>query len=115
MARYKSGPHSTAQTDTVVVSVASGFAFVVTGYYFTLKASCTVPYAGFTLEFDDTADIPFGGHDAIRPGSGSGEKQPSPYTPLAEGADGQDILLTCDVPTGGTCTLWLNGDLVATA
>lgn len=115
MARYVSGPHTAAQTDTVVVSVASGYAFMLDKYYFEVDASCTVPLVEFKLEWDDTADVRIAGHSGLRPGSGSGESQPSAYLHLAEGSDGQDLLLTCDVPTGGQATLYVNGDLVATA
>lgn len=114
MARYKSGPHTTAQTDTVVVSVPSGQGFRVTHWYLEVGAPVSVAYVSAVLEFDDTADVPFASHSGVRPGSGVSENGPNGEG-IAEGADGQDVLLTCSVPTGGSCTLWLNGEFFPTA
>lgn len=112
MARYAPAAYTGAQTDTVIVSVASGQLFVLRGYEVFVHGACSVNVS-FSLEFDDTADVLIGGHPGLRPGSGVVSRAPAGDS-LAEGADGQDLIFTCSAPTGGSVTLAINGDLVST-
>ena len=114
MGRYAPAPYTTAQTDAVIVSVPSGMGFRVTHYAFVVDKSCTIPYVAGLFEFDDTADVRFGGHDGVSPGSGWGEGNPGDSSGLAEGGDGQDVTFTCDVPTGGSVSVFVNGDFFPT-
>lgn len=113
MARY-TATYTSAQTDAVLVSVPSGSGFRMQSYAATLDRACTVPYVTWKLEFDDTTDVYIGGHDGMAPGPAYGETAPYGSNGLMEGADGQDVLFTCEVPTGGQITIVVNGEMFPT-
>lgn len=113
MARYAPAAFTAAQTDTVVAAVGTGEHFVLVGYEFMVSKGCTVNVS-FNLEFEDTADVNLGGHPGLAPGSGVVVRE-SGSEPLATGAEGQDLTITCSVPTGGSCTIVVNGRVEAIA
>lgn len=102
MARYTE-TYTAAATDDVLVSVPSGQIFQCTGWTCSTDAACTVNVS-VSLEFDDTVDVYFAGHPGIRPGGTFGEKGE-----VADGADGQDVIVTISVPTGGSAVVTVNG------
>lgn len=108
MARYPF-VYTSAQTDTVLVSVPSGQGFRVTGYEFWVDRSVTAQLVECRFEFDDTTDVWFGGHPGLAPGSGVSRANAYGDESLADGADGQDVLITCDAPTGGEVRGAVNG------
>lgn len=108
MARYQFS-YTSAQTNTVLVSVASGQGFRVMGWEIDIDRSVTVPYVEAFFEFDDTVDVKFGGHPGLAPGSGKARANGYGDESLADGADGQDVIFTCDAPTGGEISGAVNG------
>ncbi len=102
--------NTAAQTDQVLQTVNASERFIVTGISVTADNANTVDVA-VTLEFDDTADVPFWGHPGIPPGGGATWGDGSGI--LAIGGDAQDILLTNEVPTGGSVTVVVTGYIAA--
>ena len=113
MARYAPAAYTSAQTDTIVVAVATGFRFVITGHSCMIDNACTVSVS-YLLEFDDVTDVRIFEHKGIAPGFGVVEKG-SALEPIAEGDDGQDVLVTLSVPTGGNASVTVNGFLQPTS
>ena len=94
---------TTAQTDTALVTVAGGSKIVVTRVTVTMDEANTVG-VGFRVGFG-AANTPTGaGVVASHPGvvGGGGITIGDGSGILGVGADGEDLRLTCDVPTGGS-------------
>jgi hypothetical protein len=94
-----------AQTDTAIVTVATGLKLVVTGFMITCSNANTVNVSA-RLGFG-TVNTPaygaaqlIGTHPNIAPGSGFGRGGGSGI--VGVGTDDQDLRLTCSVPTGGS-------------
>jgi hypothetical protein len=101
--------NTAAQTDQVLKTVAAGEKFVVTQISAFCDKANTVDVQ-VLIEFDDTADVKITEHPGIAAGSGFIEGNGAGI--LAIGADGQDLLLTNEVPTTGSVTVHVSGYIV---
>jgi len=93
----------------VLLAVAAGQIAVVTAVSVYCSNVNTVNVQAL-VEFDDVADVVIVEHPNIAPGSGFTEGNGGGI--LAIGADGQDILWTCGVPTSGSVTVHVTGYLI---
>jgi hypothetical protein len=98
-----------AQTDTVLQAVSAGQKAVITAVSVYVDHACSVDVQAL-VEFDDTADVRIFEHPGIAPGSGAVEGNGGGI--LAAGADGQDVLWTCEVPTSGSVVVHVTGFLI---
>lgn len=95
--------YTAAQTDTAIVTVAGGTIIVVTEQTVTADKANTVDVAvrtGF-----GTANTPTGaGVILSHPGiaAGSGVREGDGGSVIGAGADGEDLRITCEVPTSGS-------------
>lgn len=87
-----------AQTDAVVRAVAAGRRLLITFAEITVSKACTVNVDAM-LEWDAGTDVPFQKFNGIPPGGGIS----GPIAAL--GGDGEDVIFTCTVPTGGDVTV----------
>lgn len=95
--------YTTAQTDTAMVSAPPGVKIVVTRISVTLDNACSVDVQcriGFGLTTTPTGTGVLLSHPGIAAGSGVVEGNGSGI--LGIGADGEDLRITCEVPTGGS-------------
>jgi hypothetical protein len=99
-----SGKYNTAQTNTVLRAVAPGKKWVTTGYEILLDADCTATAVRALLE---TGSTRIAEHPGIAPGSGVALT--AGVAPMAIGADGDDLLFTCDLPTSGDIVVHASG------
>lgn len=98
--------YTSAQTDTVLKSIAGGAKFVVTQVSAFIDNACSVD-VGVLFEFDDSSDVRISEHPGLAPGSGYTEGSGAGM--LAVGGDGQDVLVTVEVPTGGSVVVSVSG------
>jgi hypothetical protein len=101
---------SAADTNEVIDtagSVAVGQAFVVTSYAILLDGDCTEDAVAATLLLGTNVVVK---HPGIKPGSGVVES--GGHAPIAIGGSGDDVLFTCEAPTGGTLTVQVSGYLL---
>jgi hypothetical protein len=98
-----------AQTDTVLQSVAGGQKAIITMLSVYCDKANSVDVQAL-VEFDDTADVRIAEHPGIAAGSGFVEGNGGGV--IAAGADGQDVLWTCEAPTGGNITVQVTGFLI---
>jgi len=99
-----------AQTDAVLQSVTAGLKAVITMLSVYCDKANSVDVQGL-VEFDDGSDVRIAEHPGIAAGSGFVEGNGGGI--VAIGADGQDVLWTCEVPTGGNVTVHVTGFLIA--
>jgi hypothetical protein len=90
-----------AQTDAVLLAVASGRRAVSAFVEAFVSKACTVN-VDVLVEFDSGTDVKIKKFNAIPPGGGFGV----PVT--LSGGDGEDIVVTLTVPTGGDVTVGVN-------
>lgn len=101
--------YTSAQTDTVLQAISAGQKFVVTSYMITADNANSVDVAAL-LEFDAGTDTRVAEHPGIAKGSGFGEGNGGGI--LAAGGDGEDLLLTCEAPTGGSISVNVTGFII---
>jgi hypothetical protein len=101
--------NTAAQTDQVLKTVAAGEKFVVTQISAFCDRANTVDVQ-VLIEFDDTSDVRVFENPGIAAGMGAVEGDGSGI--LAIGGDGQDLLLTNEVPTTGSVTVHVSGYIV---
>lgn len=97
---------STPPADQVLQTVSGTDGLVICK----LKVQCSADATTNTdmlLEWDDSADVTIIDQDGVPPGGGW--MDPSPFV---IGADAQDLLLTAEAVTGGSCTVWGQGFLL---
>jgi len=100
--------YAAAQTDTALVTVATGLKIVVTGFMFTahnansVNVSVRIGFGTVNTPAYGAAQL-IGTHPGVGPGSGFGRGSGSGI--IGVGADDQDLRLTMSVPTGGSCDL----------
>lgn len=101
--------YTSAQTNTVLKTVAAGECFVVTAVDVFCDNGNTVDVS-VLLEFDDTTDVTIVEHPGVAPGSGfvigDGSGQ------IQIGDDGQNVIVTVSVPTSGAVTVHVSGYLI---
>ena len=97
-----------AQTDAVVRAVAAGMGLRVSLVEITVNKACTVNVDA-NLEFDEGTDVLVQKFNGIPPGGGIATWV------HAVGADGDDLLFTCTVPTGGDITVKVSSHQYPTA
>ncbi len=101
--------YTSAQTNTTLKTVAAGERFVVTAVDVFCDNGNTVDVS-VLLEFDDTTDVTIVEHPGVAPGSGfvigDGSGQ------IQIGDDGQNVIVTVSVPTGGSVTVHVSGYLI---
>jgi len=98
--------YTSAQTNTVLRTVAAGKSFVVTGYSVFVDKACTVNVSAL-LEFDAATDVVIAEHPGVAAGSGFVEGGGSGI--LAIGGSGEDVLITVSVPSGGSIAVHVTG------
>lgn len=95
--------YTAAQTDAAIVTVAAGLKIVVTQIQMTADNADTVD-VGFRVGFGETTTPTTTGvvltHPGVAPGSGISRGSGSSI--LGVGADGEDLRITSEVPTGGS-------------
>jgi hypothetical protein len=101
--------YTSAQTNTVLKTVAAGKCFVVTAVDVFCDNGNTVDVS-VLLEFDDTTDVTIVEHPGVAPGSGFVIGDGSGQIQL--GDDGQNVIVTVSVPTGGSVTVHVSGYLI---
>lgn len=95
--------YTTAQTNTVVVANSAGTKLVVVGFMVTVDNAATANVQarlGLAAATTPTTTQVFGSHPGIAPGSGFARGAGAGM--LAVGADGDQVLITSGVPTGGS-------------
>lgn len=95
--------YTTAQTDAAIVSVSAGTKIVVTACSIGVDNACSVDVAvriGFGAASTPTTTGVFASHPGFA--AGSGIVLGSAAGILGIGADGEDIRITSEVPTGGS-------------
>lgn len=95
--------YTAAQTNTAIVTVSAGTKIVVTRVTVTADKANSVDVAvriGFHTATTPTGTGCFAAHPGIEAGGGFTIGDGSGI--LGVGADGEDILITCEVPTGGS-------------
>lgn len=95
--------YTAAQTDTAIVTISSGLIIVVTQVMLTCSNANSVnvgAYVGFGTANTPTTTGVVLTHPGIAPGSGVSRGDGGGM--LGFGADGSDLRITCDVPTGGS-------------
>ena len=95
------GKYTSAQTDTVLKSVAAGQKFIVTMLSAMVGNIPTTAGCGVRFEFDGATDISIGEHPNIA--AGSGFVMGTGAGIIAAGADAQDLLVTTGNPSGEIC------------
>lgn len=90
--------YTSAQTNAVVRAVAGGTRLKTRYAEITVSKACTVNVDAL-LEFDAATDVPIKKFNGIPPGGGVVAEI------NAVGADGEDLIFTCTVPTGGDITV----------
>lgn len=101
--------YTSAQTDTVLKAVGAGEKFVLTSYMITADNANSVDVAAL-LEFDAGTDTRIAEHPGIAKGSGFGEGNGGAI--LAVGGDAEDLLFTCEAPTGGSVSVNVTGYII---
>ncbi len=100
--------YTSAQTDAAVVTVSAGTRIAVTSIMFvaansnTVDTSVRIGFGAAAVPAYGTAGIVLS-HPGVAPGSGLGRGGGS--ATLGAGADGEDLRITCSVPTGGSVDL----------
>lgn len=93
-----------AQTDTSIITVSAGTKIVLTGIDFTCDNANTVD-VGVRVGFGATNTPTTAGvvlsHPGVAPGSGISKGNGGGI--LGIGGDGEDLRITCEVPTTGSC------------
>ncbi len=101
--------YTSAQTNATLKTVAAGKRFVVTAVDVFCDNGNTVDVR-VLLEFDDTTDVTIVEHPGVAPGSGfvigDGSGQ------IQIGDDGQNVIVTTSVSTGGSVTVHVSGYLI---
>lgn len=101
--------YTSAQTNAILKTVAAGRRFVVTAVDVFCDNGNTVDVS-VLLEFDDTTDVTIVEHPGVAPGSGfvigDGSGQ------IQIGDDGQNVIVTTSVSTGGSVTVHVSGYLI---
>ncbi len=101
--------YTAAQTDAIQQAVAPGQKAVITAISVYVDKAASVNVSAL-VEFDDVTDVRIVEHPGIAAGSGFVEGNGGGM--LAVGADGQDVLFTCSVPTGGSVVVHVTGYLI---
>ncbi|MHC4713541.1 MAG: hypothetical protein ACYTAN_09780 [Planctomycetota bacterium] len=96
-----------AQTNAVLKSVDSGYRWVTTGYAILLDGDCSDSARQALIE---TGTTRIAEHPGIKPGSGVIENAGG--APMAIGANGDDLLWTCEIPNDGSITVQVSGYLI---
>jgi len=98
--------YTTAQTDTATVTIAGGLKIVVTAISALLDNACTVDVS-VTIGFGTATTPTTLGVVLSHPGlvAGSGIVSGNGSGILGVGADGEDLRVTSEVPTGGSLTI----------
>jgi len=98
-----------SQTDTVLQTINSGQKAVITAVSVYCDKANSVDVQAL-VEFDDSSDVRIVEHPGIAAGSGFVEGNGGGV--LAVGGDAQDVLWTCEVPTGGSVTVHVTGFII---
>jgi hypothetical protein len=94
--------YTAAQTDTAIITVSAGTIIVVTAIEVTLDHATSVDVAfriGFAAANTPTTTGVLASHAGLAAGSGLVKGNGAGV--LGIGADGEDLRITCEVPTGG--------------
>jgi hypothetical protein len=103
-----------AQSNAAIVTVGSGTRIVVTQAMILLSTPTTATPAvivGFGTATTPTGDGVIVGHPGLAGGGGVSRGDGSGIITI--GADGEDIRITCDAPTGGSVTILISYYLIA--
>lgn len=111
--RVAPASYTAAQTDAIVVSVATGERLELDSFQMTSSRDTTVNVS-FQLECDEGTDVNIYKASGIAPGSGVFLIQ-DPANPIFICGDGDDLLLTLSVPTTGAVDLSVNYQLLPPA
>lgn len=98
-----------AQTDVILKAVAAGEKWVTTGITVLANNANTVDVQAL-IEYDAVTDVRITEHPGVLPGGGFTEGHAGGM--LAVGGDGEDLLWTCTVPTGGSIFVGVSGYIV---